>query len=151
MFGASSQRDDFPAARIFYWRFLTSFFLPEQQFQNYRKKNFCADLQTKIDTHLHLKSKLYSAFIHQSRNMQQIFMPPLGWRVMYHFHSHTFRVIIKTRRWYTSVDVAMSHLNDLFHDATFKWTEYSVINKTLDISASKTILSSWVKGNKERS
>ena len=56
----------------------------------------------------------------------------------------TFRVIVKIRRWYTSLDVAMSHLNHLFHDATFKWTEYSVINKTLDISASKTILSSWV-------
>ena len=58
----------------------------------------------------------------------------------------TFRVIVKIRRWYTSLDVAMSHLNHLFHDATFKWTEYSVINKTLDISASKTILSSWVWG-----
>ena len=44
--------------------------------------------KTKIDMHLHLRRKLYSAFIHRSRNMQQMFMPPLGLRVMYHFQSH---------------------------------------------------------------
>ena len=140
MFGARGQWHDFPAARIFHWGFLTSFFLPEQQFQNWRRKVFMLIYKTKTDTHLHQKKKSCTPPLFIDREIYSRFLcRPWGGVLCI-----TFRVIVKIRRWYTSLDVAMSQLNHLFHDATFKWTEYSVINKTLDISASKTILSSWV-------
>ena len=141
MLGASGQRDDFPAARILHWRFLASFFLPEQQFQNWRRKVFMLIYKTKTDTHLHQKKSSTPPLFIDREIYSRFLCRPWGGVLFI-----TFRVIVKIRRWYTSLDVAMSHLNHLFHDATFKWTEYSVINKTLDISASKTILSSWVWG-----